>query len=132
MLIIAVVRERHVTHTKPVQHAQRAEAVGGLVQALDADQAGHAARAKGAPHGCGRVGEAKGVGIAPAEAVDDVDLLDRLPETFQVAALRDGVVDVDLRAKTDGGTLARASSSSPGAIPIGDPPWDVGAPELAA
>lgn len=132
MLIIAVVREGHITHAEPVQHAQRAETISSLMQAFDTDQAGHAARAKGAPHGRGRVGEAKGLGIAPAEAVDDVDLLDRLPETFQVAALRDGVVDVDLRAKRDGRTLARvASSSSLGAIPIGDPPWDVGAPELA-
>lgn len=95
MFIVAVVREGHVTHTEPVQHAQRAEAVGGLVQALDANQAGYAARAKGAPYGRRRIGEAKGLGIAPTQAVDDVHLLDCLPETLQVAALRDDVgVDV--------------------------------------
>lgn len=46
--IVTVVRQRHIANAQSMQHAQRADAVGDLMEAFDADQTRDAARTEAA------------------------------------------------------------------------------------
>ena len=70
--------EGHVPHAEPVEHPQRPERVLDRVTTLDADQAGESPRGEVALHVRRGVRHRHGAWVFGAQAMDQIDLLQRV------------------------------------------------------
>ncbi len=78
--VVLEVGERHVARAELIELPQRGEAAADLVPALDADQRSDFAGLVDAHDVVRSSGEGEVVGIGFDQALDDVDLLDRLAD----------------------------------------------------
>ena len=98
-LVVLEMGQRHVARAKIVELAQRREAAADLVTALDADQRGDLAGLVDADDVVGGVGQLEVVRIGFDQALDDVDLLERVADRAVAGHLGRDVDRPELRRR---------------------------------